>query len=917
MDFNLMDELLYDGFWLETTDGSNIWQPIPSASTSLNSPLYCFPSSDSRMDYLDPNPHQKGNEETERSIFDDTVPLGYSHEDHFVESQMQNQETTASSGQSKRFLVEGTESNRRLWIAPSKNPRPRISVKKRLMQAIEYLKETTRDRDVLIQIWVPIKRGGRHVLTTNNQPFSLNPNCKSLADYRDVSRSYQFSAEEDSKEFVGLPGRVFLKKLPEWTPDVRFFKREEYPRIKHAQQYNVSGSLAVPVFERGSGTCLGVVEIVTTTQKANYQPELENVRRALEAVDLRSFEILSPPKLKDCNDSYQTALAEIRDLLKAVCDTYELPLAQTWAPCVQQGRGGCRHSDENYTFCVSTIDSACYLPNPKVLDFHKACSEHHLLRGEGVAGGAFMTNQLCFATDITAFSKTEYPLSHHARMFGLHAAVAIRFQSIHTGLDDFVLEFFLPLDCKGSEEQKQILNSLSSMIQQVCHSLRVVTDQEPAEESAFLVGETVTPSGGRLDEETNPKLVSSPSPFQDESSLSADIREAQRKGKSVAISMEYQKEEPEGGFKVTIHRDSNEAAIHHEPVFSEQKQLQQDSGTKRSTKGDGDISSVGWHRSSGARKTGEKRQTKTEKTISLEVLRQYFAGSLNDAAKSIGVCPTTLKRICRQHGINRWPSRKIKKVGHSLRKLQRVIDSVQGAEGAIQLSSFYTSFPELSSPNLPGTSPLSTSKMRLNTQPEGSLVSPGITASKSHSSSGSHSSSSTGTKQPSIAIIASGTGDGLSAVQPGGVLKRVCSNPELHDLCHEETKFPIRSHSHNFFSEHPWLEAPPPLPRSSSQLFCKASTFRVKATWGEVKIRFSMQQNCCFGELQREIVGRFNVDDISKINLKYLDDESEWVLLMCDADLEECMDIHRSSGNHTIKLSLHQASHTTLGSALG
>ncbi|GFY89752.1 plant regulator RWP-RK family protein [Actinidia rufa] len=852
MAFNLMDELLYDGYWLETTEGPNFWQYGPSTSDTLNFSSYSGPTSEPNTVHLNPNPHQKSHQERAEILdLGNNLPLFYPQMDELVGSQTQNREVIladASSGQPENFLVESTETNRRLWIPPSEDPSRSYSVKKRLMQAIEHLRQSTSDRDVLIQIWVPIKRGGKQFLTTNNQPFSVNSNCKKLADYRNVSMSYQFAAEENSKDFVGLPGRVFLKRLPEWTPDVQFFRREEYPRVKHAQQLDVRGSLALPVFERGSGTCLGVVEIVTTSQQANYGPELESVCKALEAVDLRSSDISSPPTLKACDDSYQAALTEIQEVLKSVCDTHGLPLAQTWAPCIQHGKAGCRHSSENYAACVSTVDSAWYVRNRQVLDFHEACSEHHLLRGEGVAGGAFMTNRPCFSNDITALSKIEYPLSHHARMFGLRAAVA------------------------------------------VCRSLRLVTDQELAEETAFQEKVIVAPSDGSLDEDCAQKLGSSLSKesSQKESSWIADMMEAQRK---------------------------------------DHKQIYQDSGPKGNTESGGDFSSVSRHSLPGVRKAGERRRTKSEKSISLQVLRQYFSGSLKDAAKSLGVCPTTLKRICRQHGITRWPSRKIKKVGHSLKKLQLIIDSVQGVDGSFQLSSFYSNFPDLSSPNLPGTSPVSTSNIndqlkQFNTKPESSLLSPVTTTSKSPSSSCSHSSSSsfycsTETKQPPATVHALGGGDSSLEEQPGGMLKRAHSDAELYDAGQEETKLLVRSQSHKLFSELPSSDALPPPPKVGGQVSRDGSGFRVKATFGEEKIRLSIQQNWGFGDLQQEIVKRFNIDENSKINLKYLDDDSEWVLLTCDADLEECIDIHRLSRIRTVKLSVYQAFNPNLGSSFG
>lgn len=335
---------------------------------------------------------------------------------------------------------------------------------------------------------------------------------------------------------------------------------------------------------------------------------------------------------QDCNESYLAALAEIQYILTCVCDTHKLPLAQTWALCIQQGKGGCLQSDENFASCVSTVDSACYVRDPQVLPFHFACSEHHLLKGEGVAGGAFNTNQPCFATDITAFSKTEYPLSHHARMFGLCSAVAIRLRSIYTGSADFVLEFFLPLDCKNTEDQKIMLSSLSSVIQQSCRSLRVVTDQELQEEKELLQREKVSLSVGESHEDESRKPVSPPYRDQDASSWLSEMMDAQRKGKGAAAAVsENHKDEQEENFKVTATPwDYTQREYINATTFSEPNQNFEPNGSSF------DFSSGTGSHSSGAKRAGERRRSKTEKSISLQVLRQYFAGSLKDAAKSIG-----------------------------------------------------------------------------------------------------------------------------------------------------------------------------------------------------------------------------------------------------------------------------------------
>uniref|UniRef100_A0A1J3H338 Protein NLP5 n=1 Tax=Noccaea caerulescens TaxID=107243 RepID=A0A1J3H338_NOCCA len=787
---SFMDGLLLEGCWLETTDASEFLNFSPTTSvTPFDYSSFMWPP-------------------TQDTATVSSSPL----------SQMYAQDSAERSSLEDQGKDLSSLDNRRWWIAPTGHG---SSVMERLVQAVKHIKDFTSERGggSLIQLWVPVDRGGKRVLTTKEQPFSHDPMCQRLAHYREISVNYQFSAEQEdssSKDLVGLPGRVFLGQVPEWTPDVRFFKNEEYPRVQHAQDCDVRGTLAIPVFEQGSKICLGVIEVVMTTQMVKLRPDLESICRALQAVDLRSTEVPISPSLQGPDFSYQAALPEIRNLLRCACETHKLPLAQTWVSCFKQSKTGCRHNDENYIHCVSTIDDACYVGDPTVREFHEACSEHHLLKGQGVVGEAFLTNGPCFSSDVSSYKKSEYPLSHHATMFGLHGTVAIRLRCIHTGTADFVLEFFLPKNCRDIEEQRKMLNALSTIMAHVPRSLRTVTEKELEEEGDSMASEVIERR------ETLPKIENI-SEVHEQSNTNPQI-----------VGLVF-----DGG-------------------TSEMGELGFDYGKGLSVNENSTFSNaVGFSR------TAEKKRTKAEKNITLDVLRQYFAGSLKDAAKSIGVCPTTLKRICRQHGIQRWPSRKIKKVGHSLQKIQRVIESVQGVSGHhLPIGSFYANFPNLASSQEAASSLQEQSKKTT------------FLSGKSPASSCSHSSSCSSETQ-------------------------VNKEDPTTDKTRQET---VTTFSRSF-KETQGTQLSPSTTSSQEEDF-----LRIKVSYEEEKIRFRMRNSRRLKDLLGEIAKRFSIEDVSRYDLKYLDEDNEWVLLRCDDDVEECVDVCRSFPGQTIKLLLQLAS---------
>ena len=183
----------------------------------------------------------------------------------------------------------------------------------------------------------------------------------------------------------------------------------------------------------------------------------------------------------------RAAFNEILDVLRACCHAHMLPLALTWVPFSYDGervpdstREVVQELNSNLRkkrfLCIE--DSACYVNHTRMKGFVRACAEHCLEKGQGIAGKALQSNHPFFSPDVKGYDIWEYPLAHHARKYGLNAAVAIRLRSTFTGNDDYILEFFLPVNCRGSAEQQELLNNLSTTMQRICRSLRTVSDAE-------------------------------------------------------------------------------------------------------------------------------------------------------------------------------------------------------------------------------------------------------------------------------------------------------------------------------------------------------------------------------------------------------------------------------------------------------
>ncbi|CAL5438795.1 unnamed protein product [Camellia sinensis] len=492
---------------------------------------------------------------------------------------------------------------------------------KSFFRELRFLQE-----QVLVQFWKALEFGGGYLLTTKDQPFALNTTHEGLCSYRLISVDYQFYVDGESDECLGLPGRVFQYQRPEFTPNVRYYSCKEYPQRDRAVNSNIWGSLALPVFDASGWGCVGVLELVTSAEMKHCISLFKHwICNDLEAVGLRSS--------RTCNYSYcqhdedkalEIALVEIRVVLEVVCRTHFLPLAQTWILC--RPCSAVAYDDSFGVSCLeqltSIIDVVCLREKDK-FPFSNACASHHIRKGQGVVGRAYSSNKLVFCKDITQFSIIEYPLAHYAHEYGLTSCFAICLRSSYTGDNVYVVEFFLPPSHTEGEDPMIIVVPLLTTMKQHFQSFMVASGEELGEQLPIEV----------IDLSKDDKLDSLP-----------QIARSPADRMEIKGQMEWQDLSDQQLIKMDTIYTGNDVVSKIEKtnnvVASSFKKCIPDSSQRQ------------------YRKAGIQ--------ISFEDIQQHFGMKLNDAAKSLCVSRSTLKRACREYNISCWSTRKRNKENETL-----------------------------------------------------------------------------------------------------------------------------------------------------------------------------------------------------------------------------------------------------------
>ncbi|KAL3499016.1 hypothetical protein ACH5RR_041748 [Cinchona calisaya] len=509
----------------------------------------------------------------------------------------------------------------------------------RLLQRVKFGEDA-----ILLQFWKPtVELGGRTVLATAAQPFGLGHFYKGLCRYRKRCLNHSYDVFCPFGCRLGPPSRVFENGIPEFCPNIKAYTTDEFPLRDYAiNECGIQGYWALPLFLRGKGRCVvGVLEFVALNcDKFYVEHQVNPVIRAVNKGDLCYY------SLEDCCSNIRKDIlspqVDIQQVLKFVREGHQLPLIQAWVPCLCEDlEKHVRHAEPSLfgawrpavLFCEMR---SCDRNVKYALDFVQFKNKYGTLsvqKGKGLIGKAYSLKKPCFCRDTSQLSISDYPFVHLTRRAGFTACFAIPLQFIHPLLDPLLLEIYLPPEQNYSAEEP--LAMLKSLLSTVAHGF------------------------SRL-----------------------DVAFGLKEGEEFCVKFSHSY----GNFSFfDICRQSSGHWSRHEVFEHEREELQLQSShpvlvpmvETKATNVKKRNSSATHSKTRDRVETSKGVYTNGEAQITLDVLRQYFGRNLVDAAESLRVSRSTLKRICRSFGIDRWPSHKRKKEGHIHSSLRLPTASVE------------------------------------------------------------------------------------------------------------------------------------------------------------------------------------------------------------------------------------------------
>ena len=472
------------------------------------------------------------------------------------------------------------------------------------------------EKSNMVQMWVPRIAGKSAVMTTHGELCKISAKKKThdsvlAKKFTENSTAFFFNCEVTNGEgMLGLPGRCYVLSRPEFTPSVTSYRPMEYVRVACAYECSIHTTMCLPVFlseeAMKSERPFTILEVALCHMTESIG-ELY-AATAHEFMKLGLFttghDRVGPERYmrKFIESTVETLAPGHANALELMCETLNVPFAQFWI----ESNG-----------LIVTAGCPYFVKEKECQSYRDMSSQISLMIGQGPVGQAHSKETLIWVDDVQKASQIEWPLHHTSILLGLRGLCACKMRIDCVLPDgtkkktDAILEILLNPKLQTSAEQIQTVEEVWSYLQR----------------------------GVRVDNTKNAPDASAPAVPDSPLAATAGVR-----GNDASASMMMELPDLTGK--------------NNTDTTGEGKNNDDKTGKGKGTAPMTTLQAV--EHISMLNKNQEEKNKSAPWGITLELLQTQFSKHLKDAATDLGVGSTTLKRICRQYGIGRWPRRSLK-----------------------------------------------------------------------------------------------------------------------------------------------------------------------------------------------------------------------------------------------------------------